>query len=113
MPLAGDTNPVDLTGMFFHHLDRIPELAEAMAADPGVDALTLYVTFGDRFPEAYHRLLERLATLPVPAWMIWAAAPEGTRERLPPGAPVVDSIPALARVLAAQPREPWPPASAA
>jgi acyl-CoA synthetase (NDP forming) len=113
VPLAGDTNPVDLTGMFFHHLDRIPELAEAMAADPGVDALTLYVTFGDRFPEAYHRLLERLATLPVPAWMIWAAAPEGTRERLPPGAPVVDSIPALARVLAAQPREPWPPASAA
>jgi len=113
VPLAGDSNPVDLTGMFFQHLDRVPHLADVLAADPAVDALAVYLTFGDRFPDAYRRLLEQLADLPVPAWLIWAAAPDGALEGLPPGAPVVGSIPALARVLAAQPRDPWPPAVAA
>lgn len=106
IPLAGDSNPVDLTGMFFANLDRLDEVISAVAADEAVDATVLYFTFGDQMVDAYRALAATLADRPDPAWLVWAGAPEGEVEGQASTGRVVSSIPALARSLAAQPRRP-------
>ncbi len=104
IPLAGDSNPVDLTGMFFANLHRLDEVMSVVAADEGVDATVLYFTFGDQMVDDYRALAATLADRPHPAWLVWAGAPEGEVEGLAGTGRVVGSIPALARSLAAQPR---------
>lgn len=106
IPLAGDSNPVDLTGMFFANLDRLDEVISVVAADEAVDATVLYFTFGDQMVDAYRALAATLADRPDPAWLVWAGAPEGEVEGLASTGRVVSSIPALSRALAAQPRRP-------
>ncbi len=106
IPLAGDSNPVDLTGMFFANLDRLDEVISVVAADEAVDATVLYFTFGDQMVDAYRALAGTLADRPDPAWLVWAGAPEGEVEGLASTGRVVGSIPALARSLVAQPRRP-------
>ena len=104
--LAGDGNPVDLTGMFNRHLGRLDELIGLVAADPAIDAVALYFTFGDRFLDAYRALSAKLEGYPVPTWFVWAGAPDGEVAGQAATARVVASIPDLVRSLAAQPRRP-------
>ena len=105
IPLAGDGNPVDLTGMFFGHLDRLDEVIATVNADESIDGTVLYFTFGDQMVDAYRGLSGTLGERPSPTWLVWAGAPDGEVEGQAASARVVGSIPALARAVAAQPRE--------
>lgn len=102
--LAGDGNPVDLTGMFNRHIARLDDVIGIVGGDPAVDAVALYFTFGDRFIDAYRVLSGRLERFPVPTWLVWAGAPDGEVAAQAGTARVVASIPDLVRSLAAQPR---------
>ena len=102
--LAGDNNPVDLTGMFPRQFHRLDEVVSIVGEDPGVDILALYFTFGDLLIEKYRELGARLAKMPIPTWFIWAGAAEGEVESLAKTGRVVSSIPAFVRNLQAQPR---------
>lgn len=102
--LAGDANPVDLTGMFSRHLDRLDEVIRTVASDPRVDIMALYFTFGDQLVDNYRALGVSLENLAVPTWFVWAGAPEGEVERLAPTGRVVPNIPCLVSAVAAQPR---------
>jgi acyl-CoA synthetase (NDP forming) len=104
--LAGDGNPVDLTGMFNRHLGRLDEVIGVVGSDPSIDAIALYFTFGDRMLDAYRALARHLADLPVPTWFVWAGAPDGEVPAQAETARVVATIPDLVRSLAAQPRTP-------
>ncbi len=106
--LAGDGNPVDLTGMFNRHLGRLDEVIGVVGSDPAIDAVALYFTFGDRMLDAYRTLSGHLADLPVPTWFVWAGAPDGEVAAQAGTARVVATIPDLVRSLAAQPRQPLP-----
>lgn len=104
IPLAGDSNPVDLTGMFTRNMGSIETIVSTVARDESVDAVALFLTFGDQRVEAYRGLAERLAAGPTPSWLVWAGAPPGEVERLAGTGWVVASIPDLVYALAAQPR---------
>ncbi|MGH9108181.1 MAG: acetate--CoA ligase family protein [Acidimicrobiales bacterium] len=105
VPLAGSANPVDLTGMYARYLDRLDDLLRVVAGDESVDALALYFSFGDRDPTVYHRIAASLDALPIPAWLVWSAAPPGEVEALARMGRVFPTIPALVRALASYPRE--------
>lgn len=94
---AGDTNPVDLGGNIGRWIDHVDELLGTLDADPELDGIVLYLTFGDRFPEAYHRLAAAVAALRTPTWFVWACAPPGELERLGRPETVLASIGALLR----------------
>lgn len=102
--LAGDANPIDLTGMFFAHIDRLDEVIAAATEDDSIDAAALYFTFGDQLVERYRDLASTLAERPAPTWFVWAGAPEGEVEAQAGTARVVGSIPDLVRSVAAHPR---------
>ena len=110
---AADTNPVDLGGNIDRWLDRVEELLGALDADPELDGVVLYLTFGDRFREPYRRLAEAAAAMRTPAWFVWACAPPGELARLGRPDTVLPSIGALVRRLRVlvpdhvpEPREP-------
>lgn len=111
--LAGDGNPVDLTGMFTRHLDQLDEVVDLVAADDAVDAVALYFTFGDHLVDRYRALARRLGAWAVPTWLVWAGAPEGEVEHLAPTGRVVPTIPQLATALKAQRHRPSSDAVAA
>lgn len=96
---ATDANPVDLGGNFDRWLDRIGELLGVLDADPGLDGIVLYLTFGDRFLAAYSELARVTAALETPAWFVWAGAPPGELARLGRPETVLPSIGALRRRL--------------
>ena len=105
IPLAGARNPIDLSGMYYRYFEGIDKLLEVLAADEEIDALVVYMTFGDRFISEIRSMASRLEDLPVPAWMVWAAAPEGVVASQSKLARVLPSIPAFARALRVCPRE--------
>jgi acyl-CoA synthetase (NDP forming) len=96
---ASDANPVDLGGNIDRWIDRVPALLAALDADPGLDGIILYLTFGDRFPDAYRRLVEQAAASKTPTWFVWACAPPGELGRLGRPDTVLPSIGALLRRL--------------
>ncbi|MBO0801571.1 MAG: acetate--CoA ligase family protein [Nocardiopsaceae bacterium] len=96
---ATDANPVDLGGNFDRRLDQIADLLGVLDADPGIDGIVLYLTFGDRFLDAYRGLAGVTAALSTPAWFVWACAPPGELDRLGRPETVVPSIGALRRRL--------------
>lgn len=102
--LAGDANPVDLTGMFSAHIDRLDEVIATVTGDEGIDAAVLYFTFGDQLVETYRSLAASLPERAVPTWFVWAGAPEGEVEAQAATGRVVGSIPDLVRSVAAHPR---------
>lgn len=102
--LAGDGNPVDLTGMFFAHLDRLDDVLAAVTGDVGIDGAVLYLTFGDQMVEAYRSLAASLPGRDPPTWFVWAGAPDGEVEAFAATGRVVQSIPDLVRSVAAHPR---------
>ncbi|MGH9115126.1 MAG: acetate--CoA ligase family protein [Acidimicrobiales bacterium] len=105
VPLAGSANPVDLTGMYARYLDHLDDILGVVAGDESVDALVLYFSFGDRDPTVYHRIAASLDRLPLPAWLVWSAAPPGEVEALAGLGRVFPTIPALVRALASHPRD--------
>lgn len=96
---ATDANPVDLGGNFDRWLDRIAGLLATLDADPDLDGIVLYLTFGDSFLDAYRALAEATAALTTPAWFVWACAPPGELARLGRPETVLPSIGALRRRL--------------
>ena len=102
--LAGDANPVDLTGMFFAHIDRLDEVIATATGDEGIDGAVLYFTFGDQLIETYRSLAASLPERAEPTWFVWAGAPEGEVEAQAATGRVVGSIPDLVRSVAAHPR---------
>jgi acyl-CoA synthetase (NDP forming) len=102
--LAGDANPVDLTGMFFAQLGRLDDVLAAVTGDDDVDGAVLYLTFGDRLAGAYRSLARSLPDRTAPTWFVWAGAPEGEVEALAATGRVVPAIPDLVRSVASQPR---------
>ncbi|MFD2415949.1 acetate--CoA ligase family protein [Amycolatopsis pigmentata] len=98
---ATDANPVDLGGNFDRWLDRIAGLLGALDADPGIDGIVLYLTFGDSFLDAYRALAGTIGELSTPAWFVWACAPPGELARLGRPETVLPSIGALRRRLRA------------
>ncbi|MDA3623947.1 acetate--CoA ligase family protein [Saccharopolyspora sp. WRP15-2] len=94
---ATDTNPVDLGGNIIRWLDRVEELLGSLDEDPELDGVVLYLTFGDRFRDAYHRLVEAAAAMRTPTWFVWACAPPGELEQLGRPETVLPSIGALLR----------------
>lgn len=96
---ATDTNPVDLGGNIDRWMARVEDLLGALDADPELDGIVLYLTFGDRFPEAYHRLARAAAATRTPTWFVWACAPPGALEQLGQQDTVLPSIGALLRRL--------------
>lgn len=96
---ATDANPVDLGGNFDRWLDRIAGLLGAFDADPDIDGIVLYLTFGDRFLDAYRDLADAVGTLSTPAWFVWACAPPGELARLGRPETVLPSVGALGRRL--------------
>lgn len=102
--LAGDANPVDLTGMFFQHIERLDDVIATVSGDRAVDGVVLYFTFGDNLLEVYRPLGASLPDRAVPAWFVWAGAPDGEVEALASTGRVVANIPDLVRSISAQPR---------
>ncbi len=102
--LAGDANPIDLTGMFSAHIDRLDEVIAAATGDGGIDGAVLYFTFGDQMVETYRSLAESLPERAAPTWFVWAGAPGGEVEAQAATGRVVGSIPDLVRSVAAHPR---------
>lgn len=102
--LAGDGNPVDLTGMFSAHIDRLDDVITAATGDEGIDGAVLYFTFGDQMIDTYRSLAASLPDRPAPTWFVWAGAPEGEVEAQASTGRVVGSIPALVRSISAHPR---------
>lgn len=96
---ATDTNPVDLGGNIARWMDRVDELLGVLDADPDLDGIVLYLTFGDRFPAAYHRLAAAASTMRTPTWFVWACAPADELARLGMPETVLPSIGALLRRL--------------
>jgi acyl-CoA synthetase (NDP forming) len=96
---ATDTNPVDLGGNIDRWMDRVEELLAVLDADPELDGVVLYLTFGDRFLDAYHQLTRTAGSMRTPTWFIWACAPPGELERLQRPETVLPSIGALLRRL--------------
>lgn len=102
--LAGDANPVDLTGMFSAHIDRLDEVIATATGDEGIDGAVLYFTFGDQLIETYRSLAAFLPDRAAPTWFVWAGAPEGEVEAQAATGRVVGSIPDLVRSIGAHPR---------
>ncbi|NED82989.1 CoA-binding protein [Streptomyces sp. SID11233] len=96
---ASLANPVDLGGNFFRSLDRVSALLDVLDEDPETDAIVLYLTFGDRFPDAYRHIAALTARTRTPAWFVWACAPDGAIEALALPETVLSSIGALTRRL--------------
>ncbi|WP_406633291.1 acetate--CoA ligase family protein [Amycolatopsis sp. WGS_07] len=96
---AADENPVDLGGNIDRWMDRVGDLLGALDEDPELDGVVLYLTFGDRFPEAYHRLAAAAAEMRTPTWFVWACAPPGELARAGRPDTVLPSIGALVRRL--------------
>lgn len=96
---ATDANPVDLGGNFDRWLDRIADLLGALDADPAIDGIVLYLTFGDSFVDAYRALAGAVGASSTPAWFVWACAPPGELARLGRPETVLPSIGALQRRL--------------
>ncbi|WP_028922561.1 acetate--CoA ligase family protein [Pseudonocardia acaciae] len=96
---ATDANPVDLGGNVGHWVDRLQALLGVLDADPEVDGVVLYLTFGDRFLDAYRRVAERASAARTPTWFVWTCAPAGERERLGRPDTVLDGIGSLTRRL--------------
>ncbi|MGW2347016.1 acetate--CoA ligase family protein [Streptomyces sp. NPDC001661] len=96
---ATDANPVDLGGNLFRWMDRVEDLLGVLDEDPELDGIVLYLTFGDLFPEAYHRLARAAKSMRTPAWFVWACAPTGELERLGMPETVLGSIGAFLRRL--------------
>lgn len=96
---ATDANPVDLGGNIDRWMARVEDLLGALDADPELDGIVLYLTFGDRFPEAYYRLAHAAAATRTPTWFVWACAPPGELNQLAQPETVLPSIGALLRRL--------------
>lgn len=96
---ATDANPVDLGGNIDRWLQRVDELLEVLDEDTELDGVVLYLTFGDRFPEAYHQLVRAVSAMRTPTWFVWACAPPGELERIGRPETVLPSIGALLRRL--------------
>ncbi|MCX4835083.1 acetate--CoA ligase family protein [Streptomyces sp. NBC_01016] len=96
---ATDANPVDLGGNLFRWMDRVEDLLGVLDEDPELDGVVLYLTFGDLFPEAYHRLARAAKSMRTPAWFVWACAPSGELEQLGMPETVVGSMGAFLRRL--------------
>ncbi|KXF57196.1 hypothetical protein AXA44_30915 [Rhodococcus sp. SC4] len=97
--VASDQNPVDLGGMFTAHLDQLPAVLKSIIEDPGIDALVLYLTFGDSLVPDYERLAATIAGLPKPAWMIWAGAQDQRLASAAQPGVLMPTIGAFARTL--------------
>ncbi|MEU6554215.1 acetate--CoA ligase family protein [Streptomyces sp. NPDC046915] len=100
-------NPIDLGGQFYRSADAFGELLATLDADPSLDGIICYFTFGDHFPELYRRLAGTLAGLATPSWLIWAAPPDGALADTPAGV-VHPSIAGLMRALPGLVRAPDP-----
>ncbi|WP_409464299.1 acetate--CoA ligase family protein [Amycolatopsis sp. GA6-003] len=96
---AADENPVDLGGNIDRWMNRVGELLSALDEDQELDGVVLYLTFGDRFREAYHRLAAAAAATRTPTWFVWACAPPGELAKLGRPDTVLPSIGALVRRL--------------
>ncbi|GGF36471.1 pimeloyl-CoA synthetase [Marmoricola endophyticus] len=96
---AGIDNPVDLGGNFFGSLGKVDKLLDILDADPDIDAIVVYLTFGDRFPDQYADIAALVGALRTPAWFVWACAPPGGVEGLAMPDTVLPSIGALLRRL--------------
>ncbi|MET8468556.1 acetate--CoA ligase family protein [Streptomyces sp. NPDC006422] len=94
---ATDANPVDLGGNLFRWMDRVEDLLGVLDDDPELDGVVLYLTFGDLFPDAYHRLARAAKAMRTPAWFVWACAPAGELGRLGMPETVLGSIGAFLR----------------
>ncbi|GAA3732496.1 acetate--CoA ligase family protein [Leifsonia bigeumensis] len=94
-------NPVDLGGMFLRHLSEIGTLTGTIARSGEVDAVVLFLTNGQLNLDEYRTLGERLRTLAVPAWLVWAGAREGDLEQSGLEGVVLPSIGALRQGLEA------------
>ncbi|WP_244287316.1 acetate--CoA ligase family protein [Amycolatopsis rubida] len=96
---AAEENPVDLGGNIDRWLDRVGDLLGVLDEDPELDGVVLYLTFGDRFREAYHRLAAAAAAMRTPTWFVWACAPPGELADVGRPDTVLPSIGALVRRL--------------
>lgn len=94
---AGDLNPIDLGGNFFRSLDSFHALIRVLDDADEIDAVVVYLTFGDYFVDKFRDIAETCAATATPTWFIWAGAPEGeiTRSRRPET--VIPSIGAFVR----------------
>lgn len=96
---ASDVNPIDLGGNIDRWMDRVEELLDVLDADPDIDGIVLYLTFGDRFPEPYHRLVRAATETGTPTWFVWACGPPGELARLDQPDTVLPSVGTLLRRL--------------
>ncbi|MFC6063881.1 acetate--CoA ligase family protein [Streptomyces ochraceiscleroticus] len=105
--VAAIDNPIDLGGQFYRKTDAFGELLTTLDKDASLDGIVCYFTFGDQFPEVYHRLAVTLAGLETPGWLIWACPPDGALADTPAGV-VHTSIASLMRALPGLVRAPDP-----
>ncbi|WP_235214296.1 MULTISPECIES: acetate--CoA ligase family protein [Rhodococcus] len=94
---AGDLNPIDMGGNFFRSLASFHALIGVLDEADEIDAVVVYLTFGDYFVDNFRDIAETCAATATPTWFIWAGAPEGeiTRSRRPET--VIPSIGAFVR----------------
>ncbi|WP_030255545.1 acetate--CoA ligase family protein [Streptomyces violens] len=105
--VAAIDNPIDLGGQFYRNTDAFGELLTTLDRDASLDGIICYFTFGDQFPEVYHRLADALAGLQTPGWLIWACPPDGALADTPAGV-TCPSIASLMRALPGLVRAPAP-----
>lgn len=96
---AGDLNPVDLGGGFVRSLSSVEALLDVLDRDPTIDAIVLYLTFGDRFMDDYRHIATLASKTRSPTWFIWACAPGGALEEVNRPGTVVGSIGAFTRLM--------------
>lgn len=99
---AGDSNPIDIGGGWEAVLDRFKPTLDVLASAPEVDALVVYIAFGEMCIDKVVPLAQLCSDCAKPVTFIWQIAPqEGIDQVTTPGI-LARSMGEGARMLAAQ-----------
>lgn len=104
-PVTASQNPVDMTGRLMKQIEQMDKILSILSHDIRVDAVVIFVSFGDQQVEGFRRIAGMVASAEIPAWMIWAGAPDNEVSNLAECGKVFGSISAFVRGLSAYPRE--------
>lgn len=99
------TNPVDLGGKFAQYLDGLEAVADAVAADSGIDAVVGFFTFGERLRSRFDKLARHMAAMGKPGWFVWAGAPPGAVSEMASLGRAFPSVASFVRGLAQYPKQ--------
>ncbi|WP_415183201.1 acetate--CoA ligase family protein [Phaeovulum sp.] len=99
---AGDSNPIDIGGGWEAVLDRFKPTLDVLAAADEVDALVVYIAFGEMCVDKVVPLARMCSDCAKPVTFIWQIAPQEGLDQIETPGILAQSMGEGARMLAAQ-----------